>query len=214
MRSSVVCLVSSSVCVIGAGASGLALLRACRQLVGNSLDIAVFEKQSEAGGLWLYDWRTGNGGLRGEPVHGSMYRYLWSNGPKECLEFSDYSFLEHFGRAIPSYPPREVVLDYIRGRLRKQGVFENAISFDTAVRWVTRSSTDGRFNVTVQDLKSGELKERSFDFCVVASGHYSTPNVPSFLGIETFPGRVLHAHDFRSAKEFEVCVKMYVGFVF
>ena len=25
--------------------------------------------------------------------YGSMYRYLWSNGPKECLEFADYSKL-------------------------------------------------------------------------------------------------------------------------
>ena len=37
-----------------------------------------------------------------------MYRYLWSNGPKECLEFADYSFDEHFGKPIPSFPPREL----------------------------------------------------------------------------------------------------------
>ena len=33
-------------------------------------------------------------------------RYLWSNGPKECLEFPYYTFEEHFGKAIPSFPPR------------------------------------------------------------------------------------------------------------
>ena len=36
-----------------------------------------------------------------------------------------------------------------------------------------------------------------FDYVVVASGHYSVPNVPTFPGVEKFPGRVLHAHDFR-----------------
>ena len=51
----------------------------------------------------------------GEPVHGSMYRGLWSNGPKECLEFPDYTFEEHFGKAIPSYPPRAVLYDYLVG---------------------------------------------------------------------------------------------------
>jgi len=40
-------------------------------------------------GLWNYNWRTGLD-AKGEPVHGSMYRYLWSNGPKEALEFADY----------------------------------------------------------------------------------------------------------------------------
>ena len=38
---------------------------------------------------------------------------------------------------------------------------------------------------------------------VVATGHFSTPNVPYFDGLERFPGRVMHSHDFRSADEFK-----------
>ena len=52
----------------------------------------------------------------GESVHGSMYRHLWSNGPKEALEFPDYTFEDHFGKAIPSFPPREVLFDYLQGK--------------------------------------------------------------------------------------------------
>lgn len=48
-------------------------------------------------------------------MHGSMYQGLWSNGPKEGLEYPDYTFDEHFGKAIPSYAPREVLLDYLKG---------------------------------------------------------------------------------------------------
>ena len=44
------------------------------------------------------------------------YRYLWSNGPKEALEFPNYTFDEHFGKAISSFPPREVLFDYLQGR--------------------------------------------------------------------------------------------------
>ena len=51
-----------------------------------------------------------------------MYRYLWSNGPKECLEFADYTFDEHFGQPIPSFPPREVLYDYITGRAKEANV--------------------------------------------------------------------------------------------
>jgi trimethylamine monooxygenase len=61
---------------------------------------------------------------------------------------------------------------------------------------------DGRFGVHSTNLLSGTSQREVFDCCVVASGHYSTPNVPSFAGIASFPGRVLHAHDFRSAREF------------
>ena len=41
------------------------------------------------------------------------------------------------------------------------------------------------------------LPAEQFDHVVVASGHYSVPNVPDFPGIAKFRGRVFHAHDFR-----------------
>jgi trimethylamine monooxygenase len=51
----------------------------------------------------------------GEPCHAGMYKHLWSNSPKECVEFPDYTFEKHFGKAIPSYPPRPVIKDYLEG---------------------------------------------------------------------------------------------------
>ena len=101
-------------CIIGAGPSGLALLNAfesARSKGEEIPDISVFEKQDEPSGLWNYTWRTGVDRY-GEQVHNSQYRYLWSNGPKECLELADYSFDEHFGKAIPSFPPRVVPVSY------------------------------------------------------------------------------------------------------
>ena len=52
----------------------------------------------------------------GEPCHGGMYKHLWSNGPKECLELPDYTFEDHFGKAVPSYPPRTVLRHYLEGK--------------------------------------------------------------------------------------------------
>jgi len=193
------------VAIIGAGPSGLAQLRAfeaARQLgTGLVPDIVCFEKQSDWGGMWNYTWRTGLD-ENGEAVHGSMYRFLWSNGPKECLEFADYSFEEHFGRAIPSYPPREVLHEYIVGRVEQSDVRRH-IRFNTAVRWVDYSAETKKFTVTVMDHNTGVLESNEFDYVIVASGHFSTPNVPDFDGLDHFPGRVLHAHDFRDAREFE-----------
>ena len=94
------------VAIIGAGPCGLSQLRAFQQAESKGADIpelVCFERQSDWGGLWHYTWRTGLD-EHGEPVHCSMYRYLWTNGPKECLEFGDYSFEEHFGKPIPSFP--------------------------------------------------------------------------------------------------------------
>ncbi|MGH6736199.1 MAG: flavin-containing monooxygenase [Methyloceanibacter sp.] len=191
------------VAVIGAGPCGLGMLRAFQQaqIKGADIpDIVCFEKQSDWGGLWNYTWRTGLD-EHGEPVHCSMYRYLWSNGPKECLEFADYTFDQHFGKPIASFPPREVLFDYIIGRA-KDGNVRRWIQFSTAVREVTYDDKSGKFTVIFERLTDRTQHTDTFDHVVVATGHFSVPNVPTFPGIETFPGRVLHAHDFRSANEF------------
>ncbi len=195
---------SKRVAVIGAGPSGLAQLRAfqsAKEKGADIPDIVCFEKQDNWGGLWNYTWRTGLDQY-GEPVHGSMYRYLWSNGPKEGLEFADYSFEEHFGRPIASYPPRAVLFDYIEGRVKKAGV-RDWIRFNSPVRHVAYDEHEGMFHVTVQDEKKDVEYTEEFDNVIVASGHFSTPNVPEFPGFHGFNGRVLHAHDFRDAMEFK-----------
>ena len=192
------------VAVIGAGPSGLAVLRAFQSAAKKKAkipEVVCFEKQSDWGGLWNYTWRTGLD-EHGEPVHGSMYRYLWSNGPKECLEFADYTFEEHFGKAIPSYPPRAVLWDYIKGRVEKAKV-RKWVRFSTPVRMVEWDKKKKVFNVTVHDRVKDKMYTEQFDNVVVASGHFSTPQVPEFPGIKTFGGRVMHAHDFRDALEFK-----------
>jgi trimethylamine monooxygenase len=193
------------IAILGAGPSGLAQLRAfesASQAGYKDLpEIVCYEKQNDIGGMWNYTWRTGLD-KNGEPVHGSMYRYLWSNGPKECLEFADYSFDDHFDRPIPSYPPREVLKDYIMGRIDKRAIFKH-IQFESPARWITYDDNTEKFTVTVMNHRTDEQETEEFDYVVVATGHFSTPNMPYFKGLEQFPGRVLHAHDFRDALEFQ-----------
>ena len=190
------------IAIIGAGPSGLAQLRAfqsAREQGADIPEIVCFEKQRDWGGLWLYTWRTGVD-EHCNPCHGSMYRYLWSNGPKEGLEFADYTFEEHFGKPIASYPPRAVLFDYIEGRVKKANV-RDMIRFNTVVRDVR--AIDGGFEVTARDCETDSETRETFDHVIVASGHFSFPNVPHYPGFETFKGRILHAHDFRDAREFE-----------
>ena len=194
---------TTRVAIIGAGPCGLAQLQAfarAKESGAEIPEIVCYERQSDWGGLWNFTWRTGTD-EHGEPVHSSMYRYLWSNGPKECLEFADYTFDEHFKQPIPSFPPRAVLEDYIVGRAKASGV-RQWIRFDTPVRRVTYDDASGKFSVTAEDLKAEKQSTETFDYVVVATGHFSVPNIPYFEGVETFPGRVLHSHDFREAREF------------
>lgn len=194
---------TARVCVIGAGPCGLAQLHAFEEARKQGADVpelVCFEKQDYWGGLWNYQWRTGLDEY-GEPVHSSMYQALWSNGPKENLEFADYSFEKHFGRQIPSFPPRAVLFDYIEGRARLNDVARH-IQFHHAVRFVEYDKGSDKFRVTVEDLAERDTREEEFDYVVVSTGHFSVPRIPEYPGFENFPGRIMHSHDFRSAREF------------
>jgi trimethylamine monooxygenase len=68
---------------------------------------------------------------------------------------------------------------------------------------VTWSDATKKFTVTAHDRTNDRTYSEEFDNVVVASGHFSVPNVPYFEGFETFQGRVLHSHDFRDATEFK-----------
>jgi trimethylamine monooxygenase len=128
-----------------------------------------------------------------------MYRYLWSNGPKECLEFADYSFDEHFKQPIPSFPPREVLYNYILGRA-KNGNLKKYIKFSTTVTNV--NFDDSQFELTSINKKENKITKEIFDYVVVSTGHFSVPYIPEYEGMKSFPGRILHGHDFRDAEEF------------
>ena len=192
------------VAVIGAGPSGLSQLRAFQLAAQKGAvipEIVCYEKQDNWGGQWNYSWRTGLDEY-GEQVHSAVYPNLHTNIPKEVSEYPDYPFDEHFGKSISSFPPRASILDYLEGRAKKADI-RKSIRFRAVVRRVTYDEGTGMFSVSAHDLVKDEDSLEEFDYVVVATGHYSTPNVPYFPGIETFPGRVLHASHFRNELEFK-----------
>ena len=188
--------------IIGAGPSGLSAMRTFRlaELRGENIpEIVCFEKQEDWGGVWNYTWRTGTDQY-GDTVHSSMYLNMWSNNPKEIVELPDYTFLEHFGKPIPSFTPRAILHDYILGRAKKSGIRE-FIKFDMRVESVVYAND--KFLISVWNKKDNCVFSEEFDFVIVGSGQFSIPNIPEYEGMNSFPGRILHSHDFRNAEQFK-----------
>lgn len=72
------------------------------------------------------------------------------------------------------------------------------------MRQVTFNDTTNDFSVVIKNLPENKvLPGERFDFVVVAIGHFSVPNMPFFPGLDQFPGRVIHSHDFRNASHFK-----------
>uniref|UniRef100_A0A915E2V0 Flavin-containing monooxygenase n=1 Tax=Ditylenchus dipsaci TaxID=166011 RepID=A0A915E2V0_9BILA len=198
-------MAAKRVAIVGAGPAGLSQLRAfdlaLQQDPSLELEVVCFEKQYQLGGLWNFSWRTGLD-EHAELLHTSMYRNLWSNSPKETGEYRDYSFEQHFGRPIASYVTREVMLNYINGRMNNHPKAKEWIQFNTSVQHIHFNSQTSQFTVETISHTTYLKSIHHFDYVIIASGHFSTPNVPEYFGFSSYPGRILHSHDFREAREF------------
>jgi len=204
-------MAKKQVCIIGGGPGGMEILHqmATYSKMQGPLDkkdlpdIVCYEKQSGLGGMWNLDGRVGFD-EDGEPVHGSMYYKMFINECKEYIEYADYTFEDHFqGKNLPSYMPRAVMRDYLISRWNMHDIVKS-VKFDHAVRRVEFDEKSMKFRVHVTDVKTKvEKPVEVYDLIIVATGHFSTPNMPSFPGMDTFPGRVFHSHDFRHAEEFQ-----------
>merc|ERR1719228_1907737 len=65
------------------------------------------------------------------------------------------------------------------------------------------------FTVTSRDLTTDDVSSAEADFVVVATGHFSLPNIPEFKGQDTFTGKIMHCHNIRDwafCKDLRICV--------
>ena len=65
--------------------------------------------------------------------------------------------------------------------------------YNTTVKSVIFNQKSEKFIVASQTSCSD--REEAFDYVVVATGHFSWPDEPYFSGEDTFPGKLIHAHE-------------------
>lgn len=169
---------SPSVCVIGAGCSGLASIK---NLVQAGIEnVVCFEKNDQVGGNWIF--------TAGES-HSSVCETTHIISSKSMSEFLDFPMPEHY----PDYPSHAQVLAYFQNYARHFGL-EKYIRFNTAVDSVEETE-DKKWLVA---LKNGE--QHRFDYLFTANGHHSVPRWPDIPG--EFTGAFLHAHSYKTNAPF------------
>jgi thioredoxin reductase len=176
------------VCVIGAGASGLV---AVKYMVDAGLTVVAFESSPHLGGLWKYKSPMEGGG--------PMYKHLTTNVPKDYMAYSDFAFPV----AAPKFPSHTVVYDYLCDYAAHFGLGKYVHLNRKLVS--ARKGADGGWKVVTHrtDANTTETQtEHRFDYLVVASGHYGVPVMPSIVGVEDFPGEVVHSCAFDNADAF------------
>ncbi|MBX5470208.1 MAG: NAD(P)-binding domain-containing protein [Thermoleophilaceae bacterium] len=176
-----------SVCVIGAGSSGIA---ACQVLAARGIPFDCFEKGSQVGGNWRY---MNDNGMS------SAYRSLHINTSRRMMEYASYPMPEDY----PDYPSHWQIARYFDDFVDHFGLRER-ITFNTEVTSV-EPAAEGGFDVTTDDGQT-----RRYDAVMVANGHHWDPRWPFFPG--EFDGEVMHAHDYKTPEGFEGKDVVVLGF--
>jgi hypothetical protein len=138
-------------------------------------------------------------GAQAQAPSTNMYEALWTNGPKEAIEFADYTFDEHFGHALPVYMPRGPLLEYMLARVTRHEptLFEEFVKFDTAVHTVNYDENLKKFEVSFTDNKTGINTTGYYDKCLWAAGHNGRPFIPKAISqvlVEgKFSGKAMHS---------------------
>ena len=126
-----------------------------------------------------------------------QYEALWTNGPKEGIEFFDYTYDEHFGRQLPVYVPRKALLEYMLARVVKHcpDFFEKYVQFNTVVQEVVYNHEDRKFHVTIYNTITGVSSSLLFDKCIWAAGDNAEPFMPPSLleKFHGFQGKIIHS---------------------
>ena len=105
-----------------------------------------------------------------------------------------------FPADAPLFPKHGMVLQYLDEYAED---IKHLIHFQTQVidvRLMTQASRD-QWEVTTLNLPSSETKISTYDAVVVATGHYTVPNVPDIKGVDrwnrSYPTRIIHSKAYR-----------------
>ena len=168
-----------TVCVIGAGSSGIAAAKALHE---RGIPFDCFEKSDQVGGNWVFGNRNGMS---------SAYRSLHINTSRERMEYSDFPM----PKSYPDFPHHTHIAEYFNDYVDRFGV-RDRIVFETGVERARRGD-DGVWTVT---LDTGDT--RTYDALAVANGHHWDPRWPEPAFPGEFNGKQVHAHYYVDNEDF------------
>lgn len=162
------------ICVIGAGPSGLAMVKSLRD---RGIACVCFEREDDVGGNWYFGRASS-----------SVYESTHLISSKRLTQYADYPMPD----AYPAYPGHEQALEYLRSYARAFDLYES-IELNTCVEGVRPA--DGGWQVQLK----GDGATRRFERVVICNGHHWSANSPQYPG--RFAGEAMHSRAYKTAEQ-------------
>ncbi len=151
-----------TVCVIGAGISGLVAAKVMRS---RGYDVTVVEKSGDLGGVW-------------DPAR--SYPGVQTQTPRDLYCFSDFPMPPDY----PEWPSGQQMHAYLDAYAQRFGL-RPCIRFQTEILSVSRQPGGHGWSVTLRGADAAEQTE-PFDLVVVATGQFSVPKTLHLPGEDAF----------------------------
>ncbi|MGC2656214.1 MAG: NAD(P)-binding domain-containing protein [Mycobacterium sp.] len=173
--------VSLDVCVIGAGASGLVVMK---ELLDEGHVVSCYEKADRQGGLFRYS-----------PSNGGVYDSTLLTISNNFMAFSSFPPRDY---QTPRYWRHAEYLDYLRLFAEKFHL-PDRINFNSEVVSVRKENQ--KVLVEIQTSTEG-LIERSYDAVAICVGAHQLPSIPAFPGRDRFKGSIEHTYNYKNSEPY------------
>lgn len=182
--------VSLDVCVIGAGASGLVVMK---ELLDEGHVVSCYEKADRHGGLFNYS-----------PSKGGVYDSTVLTISNNFMAFSSFPPRDY---ETPRYWRHTEYFEYLRQFAEKFHLL-GRINFNSEVLSVRREN--GKVLVEIQ-TSTGQIIEPSFDAIAICSGTHQLPRIPEFRGRDDFKGSLEHTYNYKNSEPYRGKNVLFIG---
>ncbi|KAK6501202.1 hypothetical protein TWF481_009046 [Arthrobotrys musiformis] len=179
-----------TVCVVGAGPSGLAAAKTLLHDAPNGIkyDVTIFDSQPRVGGLWPVD-KADEAGL----VHPAMI----ANQSRHTMRFSDLSWSDD----APQIPRAFQVGGYLE-LYRQRYCQEATLRLACKVEKADLVSGELGHYWQIRTQSENVIEEHVFDYLVIASGYFGEPAFPAFLKDDAkYQIPVVHSSKYRDLEQ-------------
>ncbi|KAL4222184.1 Dimethylaniline monooxygenase [N-oxide-forming] 4 [Mactra antiquata] len=132
-----------------------------------------------------------------------------ANISKEIMAYSDFPPLAVY----PIFMHNTHLKDYLH-RYADNFNLRKHIHLNTKVIQITETEdhkTSGQWCVKYQNIQDNKVTSEVFDAVMVCTGVFGKPVMPTFQGMETFQGEIIHTREYKTSKNFEGKTTLVVG---
>lgn len=174
-------------------------LTVLRRLAAEGFQVHVYERRSQAGGLWNYSPDPNT------RFASAVYGDLQTNFPRQLMELNDYPWTTQ-----PLYMQHNLVQQYLEGYvqdIKEKCKIRVEFYFDVeVVRLYHESYAGGHWNLTWKSVSEGFSANYDYLYVIVAVGVYEKPFFPDYGGLSTWMAysrdSISHAKTYRNPNAF------------